>query len=197
MKKLIRGVIYDNPNAVEERTRETAECLTLLADHGTEYYESEFADYDIPNRDEYITSLILAGLVSPITGDENMIIPSSLVDDRLYKDLKKIDIGENLVHEFIEATHKKHFNEEKFTENVGSYAGKFYEEVYPQDFCKGEEECLLRHVDKQNENRGKYFLDGKEVTQEEMLEFMENNPEFADVVPFIKAFNGNGKVSCF
>lgn len=193
MKRLIRGVIYDNPDVVEERLRETAECLTFLTDSGVDFYEKYLADDEVPNRDEYIASLTLAGLVSPISGDENMIIPASLVDDRLYKDLKKIDIGEDLVHEFVVATHKKHSDEEKFTENVGSYAGKFDEEVIPQNFCKGEEECLLRHVDKQEPHKKvRCFIDGKEVSEEEFFKFTENECEFLKFLD-----KSIGKASCF
>lgn len=179
MKRLIRGVIYDNPDVVEDKAYETAEFLTHLTDSGVKIYEEKLSNEEIPNRDEFIASLTIAGLCHPSPDEENMIIPSSLVDDRLYNDLKKIDIGEDLVHAFMSETYRKYDTEV----------------VEPQDFCKGEEECLLRQVDKQNENRGKYFLDGKEVSAEEMIEFMENEPELADVVPFIKAFNG--KVSCF
>lgn len=217
-QKLIRGVIYDDLDEIKDRASDTAECMTLLSDVAKEYYEEHFTNSDIPTRDEFVTSVTLAGMLNPITGDENMIIPASLVDKRLYKDLKRIDIGDTLVTHFINETNKKHSDNETFYTEFGKKANRYaefmedkfdrFESLYhfrsknnypefvkPQDFCTGEEECLLKHVDKQNENRGKYFLDGKEVSAEEMIEFMENEPQFADVVPFIKALNG--KVSCF
>ena len=197
MKKLIRGVIYDNPVEVETRTVETAECLTALSNCIGDAYEDKHACRRCnPTRDEFVASATLYGLINPITGDRNMIIPASLVDDRLYSDLERIDIGENLVHEFVEATYRKHEDEDKFLCKVGKTENKYVaDSIKPEDFCCGEEECLLKHVDKQDENRGRYFIDGNEVSGEEMCEFLKDKPELAGVVPFIKALNG--KVSCF
>ena len=187
-KKLVRGVIYDDPSAVKERAIETAECLSGLVGCIGDTYESK----SVPTRDEYIASAALYGLINPVTGDRNMIIPSSLVDDRLCSELEKIDIGETLVCDFVKATYERHEDEEAFLNKVGETANK-YSPVIPEDFCYGEEECLLKHVDKQDKNLGRFFIDGKEVSREEMASFLEKEPELASLLPFVKG----GKVSCF
>ena len=193
MKRLVRGVIYDNPVEVETRAVETAECLTALVGVIGEYC---YKPKSIPTRDEYVASAALFGLINPITGDRNMIIPASLVDDRLYSELERVDIGETLVHDFIQATYRKHEDEDAFFSKVGETENKYVaDSIRPEDFCCGKEECLLKHVDKQDKNRGKYFIDGKEVSGDEMCEFLKDKPELADVVPLIKTLNG--KVSCF
>ena len=177
MKKLIRGVIYDNPESVEEIAYDTAEFLKGLSKSGSEYYDENTVNGKWPNKEEYITALTIFGIQRPSPTEENLIIPASLINDRLYQDLKKIDIGEDLLGSFYEVSD---FNKK---------------DVVPEDFCRGEEECLLRHVDKQDATRGRYFLDGREVSQEEMIKFMESEPELSNVVPFIKLING--EVSCF
>lgn len=188
MKKLVRGVIYDNPVEVERRAVETAECLTALADCVGEAYTPKC----IPSRDEYVASATLWGLINPITGDRNMIIPASLVDDRLYSVLERVDIGETLVHDFIEATYRKREDEDEFFSKVGETEGKYA----PTEYWDSEEECLLKHIDRQTEDTAKCFIDGKEVSKEEMIKYMESEPALAEVVPLIKALNV-GKVSCF
>lgn len=152
-EKLIRGVIYDNQDAVEAKTRQTAECLTLLAEEGVNYYEVQYADRVIPSRDEYIASMVLSGLIHPITGDENMIIPSSLIiDDGLYDDLKKIDIGNSLVDKFIDATYEKHSDREKFIEKVGEYAS--------EEFCD-ENVITIEKINKKTGDTEIFHYDSK------------------------------------
>lgn len=187
MKKLIRGVVYDNPVEVESRAVETAECLTALAGCIGEAYTPKC----IPTRDEYVASATLWGLIHPITGDRNMIIPTSLVNDELCSVLERVDIGETLVHDFIQATYRKHEDEDEFFSKVGETEGKYS----PVDYYIGEEGCSLKEVE-QVKNTAKCFIDGKEVSKEEMIKFMESEPALAEIVPFIKAINVS-EVSCF
>ena len=194
MKRLVRGVIYDNPADVETRAVETAECLTALVG----VIGDDYTPKHIPTRDEYVASATLWGLVNPITGDRNMIIPSSLVDDRLYSDLERIDIGETLVHDFIQATYRKHEDEDAFLNKVGETENKYVADtIKPEDFCCGKEECLLKHVDKHTTGTiKKCAIDGKEVSKEEMYSYLESEPELAGVAALFKALD-SGKVSCF
>lgn len=109
--KLIRGVIYDNPNLVEEKTYETAEVLDVITDEASRFYDTVLPDCSCPSKDEFIVSTIIDAICRPSPDEENMIIPSSLVDSRLYGQLKKIDIGEDLAEAFIDLREEKFLDE--------------------------------------------------------------------------------------
>lgn len=109
--RLIRGVIYDNPNVVEEKTFETAETLSIIADDAGAYYDKVLSECDCPNKDEFMISVAISAICHPSPEEENMIIPSSLVDDRLYNHLKKINIGEDLCDSFIILREEKFLDE--------------------------------------------------------------------------------------
>jgi hypothetical protein len=107
-QKLIRGVIYDNPNLVEEEAFVTADSLSFMVENMDIIDKNIMPKFTsgLPNRDEYLVSMCIRQIIDPIGGnnvnDRNMIIPTNLVDDRLYEDLKKIDIGEEVLHTFID-----------------------------------------------------------------------------------------------
>ena len=109
--KLIRGVIYDNPNLIEEKTYETAEVLNVITDEASRFYDTVLPDCSCPSKDEFIVSTIIDAIYHPSPDEENMIIPSSLVDSRLYSQLKKIDIGEDLTEVFIDLREEKFLDE--------------------------------------------------------------------------------------
>lgn len=109
--KLIRGVIYDNPNLVEEKIYETVEILDVLADDASRFYDTVLPDCSCPTKDEFIVSVVIDAICHPTPDEENMIIPSSLVDSKLYNQLKKIDIGEELRDTFIDLREEKFLDE--------------------------------------------------------------------------------------
>lgn len=98
-QKLVRGVIYDNPNLIEEETFNTADVLSKVTDD-VPYMESQC----IPRiKQGYIPStyeFMVPAIIDSIT-NTNMIIPKSLVNDKLYQNLKPIDIGNKLSEMYI------------------------------------------------------------------------------------------------
>lgn len=111
--KLIRGVIYDNPNLVEEKTYETAEVLSIVTDNAGSIYDREMPGDECPSKDEFMVSMIIDAICEPSPDQENMIIPSSLVDHKLYNQLKKIDIGEELSMTYNGLREAKFLEQEK------------------------------------------------------------------------------------
>lgn len=109
--KLIRGVIYDNPNLVEEKVYETAEVLDVITDEASRFYDTVLPDCSCPSKDEFMVSTVIDAICHPSPEEENMIIPSSLVDSRLYSHLKKIDIGEDLCKTFIDLREESFLDE--------------------------------------------------------------------------------------
>ena len=104
-KKLIRGVIYDNQDLYEENVNATLMNLNYLVSDGMQVVEEEFMPMfespECPTKEEFLTSVIIDLIHRPAPDKENLIIPSDMIDNRLYKDLKKIDIGDVLQEEFI------------------------------------------------------------------------------------------------
>lgn len=103
-KKLIRGIIYDNPNVVEEKTFETADFISVITDVAVEFYDKVIQECDCHTKDQFLTGVIIDAICHPSPDEENLIIPSSLIDNRLYNNLKRIDIGEELGDTFIHVT---------------------------------------------------------------------------------------------
>lgn len=109
-KKLVRGIIYDNPNVVEEELFQTALSLDVVTDVAGEFYDKTLTECKCPTKEEFIVSAVIDAICYPYPDEVNLIIPSCLVDDRLYRDLKKIDIGEELCRTYID------IREDKFIE---------------------------------------------------------------------------------
>lgn len=103
MGKLIKGVIYDDKHAIKEAAYSTAYVLSdFLKQDTLDKIYNDNKICECPTRDQFLTSVIADFITRPEDGFENMIIPSHLVDDKLYRELKKIDIGESLVKSFIQ-----------------------------------------------------------------------------------------------
>lgn len=103
-KKLIRGVIYDDQNKVDDLAYETAESISALIDEMSQennFYSNHFENCSYPTKEEFYIGAITSIVAHPTEGTENLIIPSSLVDDKLYHSLKRIDIGDKINYEFI------------------------------------------------------------------------------------------------
>ncbi len=103
-KKLIRGVIYDDQNKVDDLAYETAESISALIDEMSQennFYSNHFENCSYPTKEEFYIGAITSIVAHPTEGSENLIIPSSLVDDKLYHSLKRIDIGDKINYEFI------------------------------------------------------------------------------------------------
>lgn len=119
---LIRGVIYDNPNILEEKAFETTDMLVMATERGSNFYDSNKHMFDLPNelptKEQFVTSVVIGLMCNPLPGVENMLIPADLVDDRLYKDLKKIDIGEQVVDMYKQLCVENYLENEEQDENV-------------------------------------------------------------------------------
>lgn len=109
--KLIRGVIYNNPNLVEEKIYETAETLCAITDAASHFYDTVLPNCLCPTKDEFIVSSMINAICHPSDEEENLIIPSSLVDSKLYNHLKKIDIGEDLCETYIDLREEEFLDE--------------------------------------------------------------------------------------
>ena len=100
-KKLVKGVIYDDVNLVNEASDNTAFVLNDFLKSGTLDDVYDMNPTPCPTRDQFLTSVVAEFITRPTDDMENLIIPSHLVDEKLYRELKKIDIGESLVKSFI------------------------------------------------------------------------------------------------
>ena len=106
-KKLIKGVIYDNPNLAEEEAYRVAESLSFEIDHFDEDCKEVLAavghDFSgCPNRDEFFANMIVDSVIGRGENYRNLVIPTTMIDDNLCKQLEKIDIGDKIIEEFIE-----------------------------------------------------------------------------------------------
>ena len=111
-KKLIRGVIYDDPSVVNNAAYITAGFASVILDNKDEYFEkASITDDQCPNRDELLAYSIIKTIRNPIPNLNNLIIPAELLNNKLYKDLSRIDIGPAMCQYF------KEIREEQFEEN--------------------------------------------------------------------------------
>lgn len=109
-KKLIKGVIYDNPVEKKHQTIQTVAALhnvTDTADQCNEIIQSleNNGDWYTPTRNEFLVSYTVMNLLYPnITdtevGEKNLLIPSHLLDKKLYDTLKQVDIGEEVMKRY-------------------------------------------------------------------------------------------------
>ena len=105
--QLVRGLIYDDPSLVNETAFITANAASCMVDQKElmeEYLDkcrSENPDDNtIPTADEMNAYSVMLSMISPAQGMRNFIIPTNMVDDNLYNELKKIDIGPKILSEF-------------------------------------------------------------------------------------------------
>lgn len=130
-EKLIRGIIYDNPNDVAERAYETADMLVMATERASNFYDAnkdvfkmENSEY-FPNKEQFTASIITDMICHPLPGVENMIIPSDLVDNKLYKELKKIDIGEELTHAYMHLATEDYYDSIEEDKNIDEAVERF------------------------------------------------------------------------
>lgn len=127
-QKLVRGVIYDDPAMKMMEIASTATSLSKLSERVGNFYE-EKVNCPCPNKDEFIMSTTIKAICHPDSGNKNMIIPTSLLDNRLAKQLEPIDIGDDLLDAFIE------IREEKFLD-------KFEDDEEHEPAFEPEHECI-------------------------------------------------------
>lgn len=182
-QKLVKGVIYDDickKEVVDYMLEEMDETASSSDEEVRAFLDESptMSDLSVNDFRKYATGMDAITALTRYnfeTGvNHNLIIPKECLSRDLVEELEVIDLGKDL---------------------MSAYTHKFIDEyVSAEDFCGREEECLLKHVDKQDKNRIRCFIDGKKVSEDEMYEFLKDKPE-AEIIPFIKALNGT--ISCF
>ena len=131
-KKLIKGVIYDDPDIILDAMATTISDLNYLVstneginklNESMEYFD------DVPSREEFLTSVIIDCIVDPAPFQHNMIIPSTAVSEKLYNDLKKVDMGPYLQEAFVDYTVEYHRANKKSIEDDNEDYEQGYEIV--------------------------------------------------------------------
>lgn len=146
-KKMIKGVIYDNPNIAEEEAYRVAESLSFEIDHFDEDSREVLAavghDFSgCPSRDEFFANIIIDSVIGRGEDYRNLVIPTTMIDNKLCEQLEKIDIGDKIIEEFI------------------GLRTEIYRENHPVEFNPKKENF-------------KVVFNGQELSQEEAVEFVE------------------------
>lgn len=104
-KKFIKGIIYDNPIQKNGCINDAIGILNGITDLGeTAYNEISWnEDEYIPSKNEFLISLSISAMLTSSThGERNLLIPSEMLDNNLYERLSKIDIGDKILHGYID-----------------------------------------------------------------------------------------------
>lgn len=155
-KKLIRGIIYDNPDEIENTAVDTATGISILVDNATQNI-SEFDFNECPNRDEFFTSLGMMGMINPYKNSENLLIPAELLDEKLYKQLKKIDIGGKVLQMFMNT-------------RVNNYTDK----ISLEDKTEDEPEFFIKYNDKGTRYPVKLSYSNKDEAVDGIIDLYNN-----------------------
>jgi hypothetical protein len=140
-KKLIKGVIYDDVDMQEmkEEMFETMEeCYSVDDDYlksipATQSMMKQGCEFEAV-RQYYQTMDAIAALTryNFDTGvTHNLIIPKEALSDGLVDELEKVDLGKDLLSDYGNRHYETHHKED----------------IYPEEFIKGEDESLLKFVD--------------------------------------------------
>ena len=123
-KKLIKGIIYDDPEIMLDAMATTICDLNYLVSTNegiNKLNESMECFNEVPSREEFLASVIIDCIVDPTPFQHNMIIPSTAVSERLYNDLKKVDMGPYLQEAFVDYTVEYHRNNKKCIEEEDDF----------------------------------------------------------------------------
>ena len=146
--KLVRGVIYDDVDLQSIKNGMFDylhfEDLNNITNYfSNKMHEDTNGEISVEDARLYLNNM---NTISALTGyDEeenktsNLIIPKNALSQGLVSELEKVDLGKNLLQEYAD---------DFFVNYIGA-TPKVETEVKPEDFCKGEEEELLKYVDKQ------------------------------------------------
>lgn len=118
-QNLIKGIIYDDQSVLDENVLIAANMASEVLDHkesmGEFLNECKIQNPDdntIPTADEMNAYGVMLSMINP-GGKRNLVIPSDSLDDALYDDLKKIDIGPDILSKFDEIRLRKMIEEEE------------------------------------------------------------------------------------
>ena len=103
-RKLIKGVIYDDQDMVQDLANENVSNLCLMTISSSTFYDQFIGDCECPNKEQFVASTIIDSICNPEDYERNFIIPSILVDEQLSQELAKIDIGKDLYEKYINAS---------------------------------------------------------------------------------------------
>lgn len=126
--KMIKGLIYDDKDMAKICTVKTVKLIDRVCDEGTDGIEDEFFS-ECPNLDEFKASMYIEALINRNSDntERNLIIPTYLIgSDELREDLERMDIGEDVLHGFIDSRVNKYADQ---SEKRYICIGKFNDET--------------------------------------------------------------------
>lgn len=105
MRKLSKGIIYDDPKLAEKNAYITASAMSNVVDSYDEVedYINEAPQIDEcrkPTANELTAFSMAYSMVHPSADVRNLIIPSNMIDDTLCKNLEKVDISYDVLLKF-------------------------------------------------------------------------------------------------
>lgn len=113
VQKLVKGVIYDDPSIADDFASGSAKLLSEITDSFDQFKDtySDLGSKTNPDGNRTLTpeeaticfsTLAIAYPKGPYSAEKNFIIPSAMIDEKLYNQLGKIDISNKILDKYLD-----------------------------------------------------------------------------------------------